>query len=40
MTCFMIGHRYVPADLRSLLDAAIERHVTIYGVSNLTEAYL
>lgn len=33
MTCFMIGHRYVPADLRPLLDAAIERHVTVYGVS-------
>ncbi|MBR3293677.1 MAG: hypothetical protein IKI69_04570 [Oscillospiraceae bacterium] len=33
MTCFMIGHRYVPADLRLKLDEAIERYVTDYGVS-------
>ena len=32
MTCFMIGHRYVSAGLRSRMDAEIERHVTVYGV--------
>ena len=31
-TCFFIGHRDAPEKLRPPLDAAIERHITEYGV--------
>ena len=31
-SCFFIGHRDAPEKLRPLLDAAIERHITEYGV--------
>ena len=33
MTCFFIGHRYAPSELRPRLDAEIERHIVDYGVS-------
>ena len=32
-TCFFIGHRDAPEALRPLLDAAVERHITEYGVT-------
>ena len=32
-TCFFIGHRNAPEALRPLLDAAIERHISEYGVT-------
>ena len=32
-TCFFIGHRNAPGTLRPLLDEAIERHITEYGVA-------
>ena len=31
-TCFFIGHRNAPETLRPLLYAAVERHITEYGV--------
>ena len=31
-SCFFIGHRNAPEKLRPLLDAAIKRHITEYGV--------
>ena len=31
-SCFFIGHRNAPEKLRPLLDEAIERHITEYGV--------
>ena len=31
-TCFFIGHRNAPETVRPLLDAAVERHITEYGV--------
>ena len=31
--CFFIGHRTVPNDIRERLNAAIERHITEYGVT-------
>ena len=33
LTCFFIGHRNAPEMLRPLLDEAIERHITEYGVA-------
>lgn len=33
-TCFFIGHRNAPETLRPLLDAAIERHISEYGVTD------
>lgn len=33
MTCFFIGHRDTPASLSPLLDDAVERHITEYGVT-------
>lgn len=32
-TCFFLGHRNAPEALRPLLDKAIERHITVYGVT-------
>ena len=32
-TCFFIGHRDAPDALRPLLAAAVERHITQYGVT-------
>lgn len=32
-SCFFIGHRNAPETLRPLLDEAIERHITKYGVA-------
>lgn len=31
-SCFFIGHRSVPDDIRERLDTAIERHIIEYGV--------
>lgn len=33
-TCFFIGHRKVPEDIRDRLREAIERHITDYGVTS------
>ena len=33
-TCFFIGHRDAPETLRPLLAAAVERHITQYGVTD------
>ena len=32
-TCFFIGHRDAPEALRPLLAEAVERHITLYGVT-------
>jgi len=32
-SCFFIGHRNAPETLHPLLDAAIERHINDYGVT-------
>ena len=32
-TCFFIGHHDAPERLRSLLDAAVEQHISEYGVT-------
>lgn len=32
--CFFIGHRDAPETLRPLLDEAVERHITEYGVTD------
>ena len=32
-TCFFLGHHNAPETLRPLLDKAIERHITAYGVT-------
>ena len=32
-TCFFIGHHNAPESQRPLLDAAVERHITEYGVT-------
>ena len=32
-TCFFIGHRDTPSTVTPLLDDAVERHITEYGVS-------
>lgn len=31
-TCFFIGHRDAPDELRPLLAEAVEHHITLYGV--------
>ena len=36
MTCFFIGHHDAPDSLRPLLAAAVERHITEYGVTFFT----
>lgn len=33
LSCFFIGHRGAPEALRPLLDAAVERHIIEYGVT-------
>lgn len=33
MTCFFIGHHNAPETVRPLLDAAVERHIIEYGVT-------
>ena len=33
-SCFFLGHREAPADIRTALDKAIERHITELGVTN------
>lgn len=32
-TCFFIGHHNAPESVRLLLDEAVERHITDYGVT-------
>ena len=32
-TCFFIGHHNAPQSVSSLLDEAVERHITEYGVT-------
>lgn len=32
-TCFFIGHRHAPEDLRAPLTDAVERHIAEYGVT-------
>ena len=32
-TCFFIGHRDAPETVQPLLDAAVERHIVVYGVT-------
>ena len=32
-SCFFIGHRFVPDDIRKRLDTAIETHIIEYGVT-------
>ena len=32
-TCFFIGHHDAPPAIRELLDVAVERHITEYGVT-------
>jgi len=32
--CFFIGHRDAPETIRSLLDEAVERHISAYGVTD------
>lgn len=32
--CFFIGHRDAPETLRPLLNEAVERHITAYGVTD------
>ena len=32
--CFFIGHRDAPETLHPLLDEAVERHITAYGVTD------
>ena len=34
MTCFFIGHRDAPEELRPALAEAVERHITEYGVED------
>lgn len=32
-SCFFLGHRSAPQELRPTLEAAVERHITEYGVT-------
>lgn len=32
-TCFFIGHRHTPGEVRELLADAVERHIVEYGVT-------
>ena len=34
LICFFIGHRDAPEAVRPLLDEAVERHITEYGVTD------
>ena len=38
-TCFFIGHRNAPETLRPLLDAAVERHIAEYGVTEFVAGH-
>ena len=38
-SCFFIGHRNAPETLRPLLDAAVERHITDYGVTEFVAGH-
>ena len=38
-TCFFIGHRNAPETLRPLLDDAIERHISEYGVTEFVAGH-
>ena len=38
-TCFFIGHRNAPETVRPLLDAAIERHIAEYGVTEFVAGH-
>ena len=38
-SCFFIGHRNAPETLRPLLDAAIERHISEYGVTEFVAGH-
>ena len=38
-TCFFIGHRDAPEDLRPLLSDAVERHIMQYGVTEFIVGY-
>ena len=38
-TCFFIGHRTALETLRPLLDAAIQRHITEYGVTEFVAGH-
>lgn len=33
-TCFFIGHRDTPESIQPQLDAAVERHIVEYGVTD------
>lgn len=39
MTCFFIGHHSAPETLRPLLDEAVERHITEYGVTEFVTGH-
>ena len=39
MTCFFIGHHSAPKTLRPLLDEAVERHITEYGVTGFVTGH-
>lgn len=38
-TCFFIGHRNAPETVRPSLDAAIERHIAEYGVTEFVAGH-
>ena len=38
-SCFFIGHRNAPETLRPLLDAAVERHIAEYGVTEFVAGH-
>ena len=38
-TCFLIGHRDSPETLRPLLEDAVERHITEYGVTEFVAGH-
>ena len=38
-SCFFIGHRNAPETLRPLLDDAIERHISEYGVTEFVAGH-
>lgn len=35
-TCFFIGNRYAPSDIRAQLIEVVEKHITEYGVHTFT----
>ena len=38
-SCFFIGHRNAPETLRPLLDDAVERHISEYGVTEFVAGH-